>query len=283
MRRVNLSTGEPDPVDFSRTYDVSSIQQSNDFLRVCSVSDAKAIAHLPQSADHSMLITAGNYSYSYPGAVYINASGQPLNYGTACDYEYYAAIPDVNISGPTVSGGNYSFTLTNRSNYSFILQESLRWVLNTPSSFREITRSSDQFVITPINSNISGTFTLTATINSSATENPTGDCAKGVNKIETATVHPSVRTTSFTVTQAPPPPDCSGTLDNGPLYTFNTVTHGVQHKVVMHASSWTWVKTGGNATWYGYGNTLTFTISSGYATFNAYGSGCNLTMTFYAN
>lgn len=278
MKKVNLTTGQPQAINFSLYYDAGTIQLSDDFIRVCSRSDAQAIAHLPIGADHSTLITGSSYSYSYPGATSIYASGSPLNYGTACDYEYYAAIADVTIQGPAISGSNYTFTLANRSNYGFIINDAARWSYDH-NSFSEVSRTGDQLVISPRTA-VSGNFTVSATINTTATQNPAGACAMGVNGTVSATVHTPTRTNSFTVT--PPPPDCGGKLDNGTLYTVNSVTKGVQHTVVMNAPSWTWVKTSGNASWYGYGNTLTFTISSGSATFNAYGSGCNLTMTFYA-
>ncbi|HET7178520.1 MAG TPA: hypothetical protein VFI14_02290, partial [Chryseosolibacter sp.] len=54
------------------------------------------------------------------------------------------------------------------------------------------------------------------------------------------------------------------------------------NQVAMHLSSWTWVKTSGNATWStsNGGQDMTFTISSGCSTFNAYNASCNLTFTF---
>lgn len=76
-------------------------------------------------------------------------------------------------------------------------------------------------------------------------------------------------------------PNCTGTLNGGPLYSFNYVSSG-SNQVVMYLNSWTWVKTSGNASWStsNGGKNMTFTISSGCATFNAYNSNCNVTFTF---
>lgn len=57
---------------------------------------------------------------------------------------------------------------------------------------------------------------------------------------------------------------------------------GGTNNVQMFLSSWTWVKTSGNASWStsNGGKNMSFSISSGCATFNAYNAGCNLTFTF---
>ncbi len=281
LGQVNLTTGEPQAVDFANSQPGGvpaqsqfTIQGDPNFIRVCSPADAKAVAHLPTGTDHSTLMINGAYAYSFPGGTHIYTHFSPLNYSGACDYEYYAAIPDVQIQGPVKEGNNYRFTLQNKSNYSFILTDNLRWSYPT-ASFNLVDRTDTQLVITP-KAGVSGNFSVSASLKTTAN---TGSCNLGVNGIEPATSYVPTRTKSFTVS-----PDCAGTLDNGPLYTFNTVTRNVQHKVVMNANSWTWVKTSGNATWYtaAGGKEMYFNISSGSATFNAYGSGCNITVTFYA-
>lgn len=273
QKSVNLYTGEPGNTDYSWLGE-GTIQADNNFIRVCSRSHADAIAHLPKSRDHSAIIlSGGSYAYTFPngnGGDIWN-SGSALHYGTACDYEYYAAIPDVKISGPVKSGNDYTFTLQNAP--SFITYDQNRW--SYPSGFQVISKSNTQLVLRP-NSGVSGTFQVSATLKTSAL---TGSCPKGINNIETATGFIPRKTKSFTVAT-----DCSGTLDGGPLYTMNYVSKYQQHQVVMAASHWTWVKTSGNASWStsNFGQQMTFSISSGSATFNAYRSGCNRTVTFYA-
>ena len=271
---VNLSTGEPNNVNYSYLPS-GTIQDDDNFIRVCDATYAGAIAHLPKSQDHSALRVGTIYGYTYPGTSRVWKSASALNYGTACDYEYFAAIPNLGISGPVKSGNTYTFTLVNKNQYPFIIADANRWVFDT-SKF-SASKTDTQLTLTP-NSGVSGSFTVKAIINTTATNNPTGSCATGINNMETATTHKPERTVTFTVS-----PDCGGTLDGGPLYTVNSVSKYVQHQVVMNASNFTWVKTSGNATWSvsNNGKNMTFSISSGSVSFNAYGSGCNLNFTFY--
>lgn len=275
---VDLATGEPDPVDFSY-YSHTTIQADPNFIRVCSSSHAEAIAHLPQSKDHSALKVGTIYAYSYPGSGDIYRSASALNYGTACDYEYFASIEDISISGPVITGNQYKFTLQNKSNHSYITTDASRWSYDN-TKFTEYGTTTDTQIILVPNSGVQGDFTVSATLNTSATDNPTGSCATGVNGIETATTYTPTRSNNFTVT---PAVDCSGTLDGGSLYTFNYVTKFTQHNVAMNQGSWTWVKTSGSASWStsNGGQNMSFTITSGSVTFNAYKSGCNRTITFY--
>ncbi|MCE7865112.1 MAG: hypothetical protein DYG99_16385, partial [Bacteroidetes bacterium CHB5] len=88
-------------------------------------------------------------------------------------------------------------------------------------------------------------------------------------------------TTNYKIKTVQVLPNCTGTLNQGPLYTFNTVPGG-SNQVEMYLSSWTWVKTSGSASYStsNGGKNMTFSISSGYSTFNAYNASCNLTFTF---
>lgn len=271
-KKVNLTTGAPQNINFS-SLGQNTIQFDNNFIRVCNISDADAIAHLPTGSDHSAIILSnGIHAYTFPNGNNgdIWSSYFALHYGSACDYEYYAAIPDVKVAGPVISGNDYTFTLQNKP--SFITNDQYRW--SYPSGFQEISKSSTQLVIRP-NSGVSGSFQVSATLKTSALN---GACTTGVRNEESATNNIPVKTKNFSVATT-----CSGTLDGGPLYTVNYVSKYQQHQVVMSGSNWTWVKTSGNASWStsNYGKEMTFSITSGSATFNAYRSGCNLTFTFY--
>ncbi|MEQ8574381.1 MAG: hypothetical protein RIB63_09985, partial [Fulvivirga sp.] len=51
-KKVNLTTGAPQNINFS-SLGQNTIQFDNNFIRVCNISDADAIAHLPTGSDHS--------------------------------------------------------------------------------------------------------------------------------------------------------------------------------------------------------------------------------------
>lgn len=270
--------GEPDAIDFAPYYSSSTIQSDPNFIRLCSSSYAEAIAHLPQSKDHSALMVTGNvYAYSFPGPGDIYKSASALNYGTACDYEYFASIEDIQITGPTIANNKYTFTLTNKSNHPYILTDASRWTYDT-SKFTLDYSSDTQLVLIP-NTGISGSHSVSAVLNTNATDNPTGACATGVNGYETASTYTPTRSRVFTVLSS-----CDGELDGSSLYTFNYVSSGVQHHVQMAASNWSWTKTSGNATWStaNYGQDMYFTLSYGSVTFSATRPGCNRTISFYA-
>lgn len=250
----------------------STIQNDPNFIRVCSKGDAQALAQLPISMDHSALIIGSTYPYATPGPGYVWVTGMPLHYGTACDYEYYAAIPDVVVTGPVKSGNNYTFTL-NKAGHSFITVDAGRWTI--PAGFTVVGSATDtQVTITPNANTGAGTYYVTASIKTSALN---GSCLKGVNGIENATNYVPTRTGQVTLV-----PNCTGTLDGGTLSTVNSVTYGT-HQVVMNAYPLTWVKTSGTATWYtgDSGHTVSITLTSGSASFHVYGSGCDMNYTFY--
>uniref|UniRef100_UPI0040482870 hypothetical protein n=2 Tax=Roseivirga sp. TaxID=1964215 RepID=UPI0040482870 len=276
--QVNLSTGQPIAVDFGPLYSHSTIQADDNFIRVCDEIYAEAIAHLPMSKDHSAIkVDGGKYAYSFPapGKIWISISAR--NYGTACDYEYFASIEDIQIAGPVKIGNQYTFTLQNKSNHPYILTDASRWSYDVTKFTVSGTPSDTQITLVP-NSGVNGNYSVSANLNTLATDSPTGDCAKGAIKIETATTYTPTRSKAFYIA-----PDCNGTLNGGALNTFNSVSKFTTHAVVMNEGPWTWVKTSGNATWStsNGGKEMSFSISSGYVTFNAYNSGCNRTMTFY--
>lgn len=250
----------------------NTIQNDPNFIRVCSKSDAQALAQLPIGMDHSALVIGSTYTYATPGPGYVWVTGMPLHYGTPCDYEYYAAIPDVTITGPVKSGNNYTFTL-NKANHAFITVDAGRWTCPTGFSFVG-TPTDTQATITPNANTGAGTYSITASIKTSAL---TGSCLKGVNGIENATNYIPTRTGQVTLA-----PNCTGTLDGGALNTVNSVTYGT-HQVVMNVYPLTWVKTSGTATWFtgDSGHTVSITLTSGSASFHVYGSGCDMNYTFF--
>lgn len=275
---VDLTTGQPQNVDLSNS-NTGTIQTDPNFIRVCSVNDAKAIAHLPIGADHSALIVQTHYAYSFPGGTHVYTSGVATHYGTACDYEYYAAIPDVTISGPVkINATDYKFTLLNKSKYPFIIADANRWWVD-PALFTVKSKTDTEITVAPTASCPNGTYTIKAKINSSATKSPS-DCPLGigVNNLP-ATSYVPEKTKTFTLT------NCDGTLDgSSTLLTVNSITYG-SHQVVMNVCSMTWVKTSGNASYtvLNGGKQMNFTLTSGSVTFHAYGGGCDRNITFYGH
>jgi hypothetical protein len=276
--KVNLTTGEPSTGNFTG-YDNYSIQSDSRFIRVCNASDASAvaIAHLPGGMDHSALKLPVEYAYSYPGSQKVYKGGSALHYTTACDYEYFAAIPSVYVSGPVQVWNGYKFTLENKSLYPFLIADNTRWSISDPAKFTEVSETDTEYIIAPIGC-ASGTYTVIAKIHSNATKTGSA-CTYGVNGIEPATTFVPTKTNAFSI-----PIDCSGTLDGGSLNTVNFVSRGT-HQVVMKICPLTWVKTSGTATWStsNSGKNMTFTINGGSVSFNVYGLGCNRNVTFYSN
>jgi len=274
---VNLYDGKPDAVDFSNDHTNASIQSDNNFIRVCNSWDAEATAVLPASKDHSSLILGnGSHAYSTPGGSDIWTSGSALNYSTACDYEYFSSVEDVYISGPVVSGNNYTFTLENVGSHSYILTDANRWSYYA-SAFNVITKTNTTLTLSP-KSGWGGTHSISAKLNTSGTDNPTGNCATGVNGYQTASTYTPIKYSSLTIQSS-----CDGKLDGNTLYTWNSVSKYVMHNVVMDESGWSWTKTSGSCSWStsGSGKYMDFSISNGSVTFQATKSGCpTKTVTF---
>ena len=277
--KVNLYNGKPQDVDFS---DLShtTIQEDPNFIRLCAADDAEAIAHLPSNRDHSALILGnGSFAYSYPSGDYVYTSISALNYGTACDYEYFASIEDIELIGPVISGNNYTFTLQNLNNHSYILHNPNRWTYDT-TDFDCQGMSNNQLTIS-LKPGRAGNYTVSAILNTSATKNPSGNCVTGVENKVTATTYTPTRSKSFTVG-----PDCGGTFNGGILQTVNYISSNTSYQAIMNESGWSWTKTSGNASWNttGSGKYLNFSVPYGSATFRASKAGCytrNITFSAY--
>jgi hypothetical protein len=258
---VNLSTGIPthDESDFlGFSGDVAS---DENFIRVCSKSDAGAVVPVGASAYHSAIILNNGFFVSSPNNDVKNLyqHQNPRTFTSACNEEWYAAIPDIKISGSSGvnQGMNITLTLTNDGQPfpSYLQLDKNKWGFNSDYFTRDSYSSTS--------------LTLKAKNNTGSSEIEytllTGCNGSGLK-----------RTKSIQVL-----PNCTGTLNGGPLYTFNMVSGG-QNQVEMYLNSWTWVKTSGNASWstINGGKNMSFTISSGCATFNAYNASCNQSFTF---
>ncbi len=248
------------------SYCTGTIINDNNFIKVCSINDAQAAVPVGHGADHSAL-RVGTIWACTPGAtdpsVYTESS--PLGYTTTCDYEMYACISNITLSGSSAVniGMDATYTLlVNGSSTaplpSYIISED-RWVID--SHFTITSRTNRSITIRSATGVTSGTFT---------------DAVKTSFRTSCAVLYPLRKKTVSVM------PDCSGTLNGGPLYTFNTAHPSGPNYVVMNQSSWTWVKTQGQASYStgSGGKTMTFTLNSGCSTFNAYGSGCNVNFTF---
>lgn len=261
---VNLSTGKPTSNEnqYASLYTPYTIATDQNFIQVCSKSDADAVVPVGHGADHSAIIRNDGIFASTPngqGSDYIYSHQNPRTFTTACNQEWYAAIPDIKISGPSAvnQGANITLSLTNngQSFPSFLQLHKDRWTYEG-SDFTF--QSSSSTSITLKAKNVTGSSEIKY-------ELKTGCNAPDFFRTKTVQILPN----------------CTGTLNGGPLYTFNTVPGG-QNQVEMYLDSWTWVKTSGNVSWStsNGGKNMTFSISSGCATFNAYNASCNLNLTF---
>lgn len=239
-----------------------TIANDQNFIQVCSKSDADAVVPVGHGADHSAIIRTDGLFASTPngkGSNYIYSHHNPRTFTTACNQEWYAAIPDIEISGPSAvnQGSNITLTLTNNGQPfpSFLQLHKDRWNVEE-NFFTEASSSSTSITLTA--NNVTGSSEIEYYLR-------TGCNGSGLKRTKTVQVMPN----------------CTGTLNGGPLYTFNTVPGGI-NEVEMYLNSWTWVKTSGSASWStsNGGKNMSFTISSGCATFNAYNASCNLDLTF---
>lgn len=262
---VNPSSGIPSNEAAFLNYSNATIAGDQDFIRVCFVSDAKAVVPVGNGAGHSAIILSNGIFASTPNsgpsAPDIHKHQNPRAFTTACTEEYYAPIPGIILSGPTATNQGMQFTLTLTNNGqpfpSFLQLHKDRWSFNS-TYFTEVPNSKTATSITLIANNVTGYSDVKYNL-------ITGCNGTNFYRIKTIQVLPN----------------CTGTLNGGSLYTFNYVPSG-SNQVVMFLNSWTWVKTSGNASWItsNSGKNMTFTISSGCATFNAYNGSCNLTFTF---
>lgn len=257
---VNLSTGVPsNEVNFPG-YPSATIIDDQNFIRVCSLSQAKAVAFL--NAGHAVIkLNDGRFAFTFDGYPYVETSYFPDASSGACDgdEQYYDAIPNIAISGGTqvTQGQNITLTLTNNGQTlpSYLQLNDGNWVFNT-NHFDLVSKSSTSITLKA--KTVTGYFDVT------------------YNLLTGCNGNSNSRTKAVQVL-----PNCTGTLNQGPLYTFNMVPGG-SNLVTMHLNYWTWVKTSGNASYStsNSGKNMTFSISSGCATFNAYNPSCSLTFTF---
>lgn len=266
---VNLATGVPTGNESSFVNITGNIHDDLDFIEVCSISDAGAVLPCPggDPAYHSAIKLNNGLFASTPVAsdpnIYTHQSQTAFT--TACpeNVRYFAAIPNVMISGSSGvnQGMNITLTLTNngQSFPSYVELNANKWSFNSTYFMVAPNTTTTSTQITLQAKNVAGT--------SDVTYNLTTACSGSGNHMETKSVQVV--------------PNCTGTLNGGQLNTFNSVPGGPNY-VVMALSSWTWVKTSGTASYSvtNGGKNMTFTLSSGCSTFNAYNSSCNLTLIF---
>lgn len=91
---VNLTTGVPvsNENQFTSLYSTGTITTDQNFIRVCSSSDAKAVVPVGNGADHSSIILNNGIFSSTPNGStqYIYTHQNPRTFTTACSEEYYA-------------------------------------------------------------------------------------------------------------------------------------------------------------------------------------------------
>lgn len=134
---VDLSTGDPisNEAQYESLYTPYTIANDQNFIQVCSKSDANAVVPVGQGADHSAIIRNDGIFASTPngqGSDYIYTHQNPRTFTTACNQEWYSAIPDIKISGPSAvnQGSNITLTLTNNGQPfpSFLQLHKDEWV-----------------------------------------------------------------------------------------------------------------------------------------------------------
>jgi hypothetical protein len=264
---VDMATGIPTHPENNFLSYSGEIATDPNFIRVCSINDAKAIVPAPfgNTAYHSAIKLNNGIFASTPDAsdpnIYTHQSATAFT--TACpqDVQYFAAIPHIMVSGALAVNPGTQFTLTLTNNGqpfpSFIQLSNNSWRINeTGNYFTEVSRTATSI-------------TLIA------------NCLPGFSEVKYRLVTGCNGDNFFRTKTIQILPTCSGTLNGGALNTFNVVPTG-PNQVVMCLSSWTWVRTSGTASWStsNGGKNMTFTINSGCSTFNAYNANCNLTLTF---
>ena len=259
--KVNMATGVPSDEGTFGSIPNTTIIGDQNFIRVCSLSQAKAVAFL--NAGHSVIkLNDGRFAFTFDQYPYVETSYFPDAGSLACDgdEQYYDAIPNIAVSGGSqvTQGQNIILTLTNNGQTlpSYLQLDQLRWFFGQ-DYFTKVSSTSTSIAL--IAKTLTGTSDITYNLRTGCNGNTTN------YKIKTVQVLPN----------------CTGTLNQEPLYTFNMVPGG-SNLVAMYLSSRTWVKTSGNASWStsNGGKNMTFSISSGCSTFNAYNASCNLTFTF---
>ncbi|MEI9919076.1 MAG: hypothetical protein WDO14_09785 [Bacteroidota bacterium] len=260
---VDLATGFPTHAESDFVNFTGDIHTDQNFIRVCSINDARVVLPCPggDCSYHSALKMNNGIFASTPNgstaSIYSHQSATAFTTACPADIQYYAAIPNIIISGSSGvnQGMNVTFTLTNNSQAfpSFITLNASKWTYNS-TYFTFVSSTSTSITLTA--KNVAGSSDVKYELNTGC----------GINyEIKTVQVVAN----------------CTGTLNGGQLNTFNSVPGG-PNQVVMVQPSWTWVRTSGTATWStaNSGKNMTFSLSSGCSTFNAYNSSCNLTIIF---
>lgn len=269
---VNMSDGTFSSSNISSDSGWISTDSEN-FVKVCRKEYAEAISFsgISGQPDHSALVLSGGIisgSYgdfaSTPGAnSYVYRHGHVSMFsGGGTKYNYYAALPKITGSSSISSGQTKSYNFPNKDYIAAI-----SWSVSSPS--------------------------LTITSSNGATANVKAVCNSGSGNYyvqATLTIKDSGETVTIkkmvNVSCGPPASCFSNTIDGNTLNTFNYVSPGTNHKVLM-GSSRSWNKSSGYVNYWNTlnsGKEMNFSISSGCATFTASSGTCgSQTFTFCAS
>lgn len=257
----------------------SWISDDDRFVKVCNPEYAQAISFsgLNGGLDHSSLVlhsapyapltfasVAGyNSSVVTHGQAGVNTSGTGV-----IRYNYYAVLPKFINDNNNNLGANSSRTYT--LEYKGYV-ESINWSVTNPSSLSITAADNRSVTVKATCGSGSGNYELIAKLRIKGS--PSGEYAY-VKK--TITVDCPTSTSSC----------FNNTLDNNNLNTFNYVSAGNEHKILMELS-WSWNKSwGSTSSWYtkNGGREMYFTLPYGGATFTATNGSCGThTYTFYAS
>jgi hypothetical protein len=160
---VNMSTGIPTNESVFTNYPNVTIQSDQNFIQVCSKTDAKAVVPVGGGAGHNAIILNNGLFASTPNsgpsAPDVHSHQSPRAFTSACSEEYYAAIPDIAISGITAvnQGTQFTLTLTNNGQPlpSYLQLSDEYWTFNS-NYFIEVVSSTTATSITLIAKNLAG-------------------------------------------------------------------------------------------------------------------------------
>jgi hypothetical protein len=264
---VDLATGIPTHAEADFLNFTGDIHSDQNFIQVCSINDARVVLPSPggDPSFHSALKLNNGIFASTPNGstqhIYTHQSATAFTTACPANIKYYAAIPNIIISGSSGvnQGMNITLTLTNNGQPfpSFITLGAGKWSYNS-TYFNFVSSTSTSITLQA--KTVAGTSDVKYDLTNTG-------CA-GMS-------------TNFEVKSVQVVPNCTGTLNGGQLNTFNSVPGG-PNQIVMVQPSWSWQKTSGNASYStsNGGKNMTFTISSGCSTFNAWNASCNLTLIF---
>lgn len=260
---VDLATGLPTHAEADFLNFAGDIHSDQNFIKVCSINDARVVLPSPggDPAFHSALKLNNGIFASTPNGstehIYTHQSATAFTTACPASIQYYAAIPNIAVTGSSGvnQGMNITLTLTNNGQPfpGFITLGAGNWSYSS-TYFNFVSSTSTSITLQA--KNVAGYSDVTYQLNTA--------CGSRVEVKNVQVV-----------------PDCGGTLNGGQLNTFNSVPGG-PNQIVMVQPSWTWVRTSGTASWStsNGGKNMTFTISSGCSTFNAYNASCNRTIIF---